>query len=461
MFGWFKPTCPVDLHSKIWVESRLPWIFEQFGTERILAAPRILPTREFFPDEFHGTRKCIEPVFERVCQYMGADRSRFELKFFSEHNVPDVLGQYKLSRGGKPTIYLRDETVDKESPDQELVIATLAHEVAHDLLLGSGRLTGDESDHEHLTDLLPVALGMGTFLANTRIKQRSGHIGNYSYWSIHKAGYITGAVCGYAMGVIEWLRNNPSPSELYLARDAAETMRTGVRYLTRTHDCLIDRSRPARPIEPPTVESLVATANSAVSPSVRLYTLTTWDRPVTVTQAETLTNCLTHKEHEVQIAAVRLLSQYTEPTGHVIDAVMELFRSTHPKVRQAAIEAIGTMQIPLTHVTTDGDPLLQILIWQARSDIYEDRVAAAIALGTYGPAAESAVNQIVSVLIKSLALNDGNSTRLFKSLGQIVGDLSTFIEQEFDSLPEGQGQLLQDGLVSFKREAADANPPAE
>ena len=41
------------------------------------------------------------------------------------------------------------------------LIATLAHELAHELLLGGGLLSASATDHEWVTDLLPVYFRFG------------------------------------------------------------------------------------------------------------------------------------------------------------------------------------------------------------------------------------------------------------------------------------------------------------
>jgi len=44
---------------------------------------------------------------------------------------------------------------------------TALHELGHVLLLADGKISKDRKDHEHLTDLLTVWLGLGIFTANS------------------------------------------------------------------------------------------------------------------------------------------------------------------------------------------------------------------------------------------------------------------------------------------------------
>lgn len=444
MFGWFKPVCPIDLTSKVWVEERLIWVCEKFGTKRILDAPRVLPTREFFPDPYHGTEDDLATLFRRVCKLMGANPDRFTLRLFDEKDSPDTMGLYLRGTTDSPQVSLLRSLL----PDQEVVIATLAHEIAHDLLLGSGLLTGEEDDHEQLTDLLPVALGMGTFQANTSIKQESWIEGNMSYWNISKAGYLTAAVCGYAMGVIEWLRHSPKPSNTFLGLDAAGAMQAGYRYLTKTNDCLINRNRPDLPIRLAT-ESLAAEINGSASRC--LYLLIGWqhDPQRSSQQIDALRTCLQRKEPEIQCIAVSLLATSPKLPVEIIDEILQHLRSTHSEVCRTAICMIGQLKVPLDHVTAQGDPLLDELLWLTRSPDTAIRVDAAAALGNFGPAALPAVPRILPVLIQSLARNSEESETLFKSLGQIVGSVKAYLKENPGVLSDGHRELVLEGLQLY------------
>src|SRR5262245_28381795 len=73
MFGWFRPGCPVGPKDKAWIENRMRWLAREFGLERLREAPVMLPTPEFFPDPYSGTKKAVRPIFERVCGCMKID----------------------------------------------------------------------------------------------------------------------------------------------------------------------------------------------------------------------------------------------------------------------------------------------------------------------------------------------------------------------------------------------------
>lgn len=442
MFGWFAPTCPVDLISKVWVERRLSWLIERFGSDRILNAPRVLPTHEFFPEPYNGTPEEMPVLFARVCKFMGADPRRFHLERFSENERPDAQGLYYEAEQGLPTISIKEEIL----PDQESVIAVMAHEIAHDLLLGSKLLNGDEEDHEQLTDLLPVALGMGTFHCNTTIKQKSGIEGSMTYWQISKTGYLTASLCGYAMGVIEYLRQPTSaPSVKYLGLDAAEAMRSGYRYLLKTGDCLIDRDHPAR-INPPRVEPLDPGVHGFASRC--LYVLQSWNNGESLSPAQIAAAqiSLGRKEPAIQCTALVVLTQSQPISEPVVEQILEKLLSSDLTVREYAALVIPRLNLPANHVTKVGDPLVEILLNVLKDPSTNVAVAAAQALGSFGSEAILAVPRILSLLVAATAKLSPDAELLVGSLNSIVGDLRQYLNENPEVIGSGHRELISDYL---------------
>jgi hypothetical protein len=77
-------------------------------------------------------------------------------------------------------------------------VGTLAHELGHVHLLGHGRVSDQAADHEPLTDLLTVYLGMGIFTANSVIREHYWHEGQVWGWNIGRSGYLGMPDFGYA-----------------------------------------------------------------------------------------------------------------------------------------------------------------------------------------------------------------------------------------------------------------------
>jgi hypothetical protein len=259
MFNWFRPRCPVDAKDKTWIESRLRWLALEFGIDRLLDATAVLPTPDFFPDPYDGGKKSIRRMLERVCEFMRISPQSIRLELYAERykgvstdgllhgsaglyeasSVDPLLNasyNEELHGGGrwygdseKTVIRINRSTVD----DPTVVVATLAHEPGHALLLGEGRISAESKDHEPLTDLLTIFLGLGVFTANSRIRCRSGYPG--------RLGYLGQPQTGYALALFAWLRGEPKPEwAKHLCLDVRTALKKGVRYLFETGDSSFD-----------------------------------------------------------------------------------------------------------------------------------------------------------------------------------------------------------------------------
>jgi hypothetical protein len=116
------------------------------------------------------------------------------------------------------------------------LVATLAHELGHVHLLGHSRLTAEEDDHEPLTDLLTVFLGLGVFTANAALKENYWQDGRFSGWSIARQGYLSMNMFGYALALFAKARGDDDPawaSELRL--DVRAAFRQSKRLLAEEH----------------------------------------------------------------------------------------------------------------------------------------------------------------------------------------------------------------------------------
>src|SRR5690349_12244299 len=87
MLGWFKPKLPVSPEEREWVDRSLDWLLETFGEDRFRQVTVVLPTPEFFPQEWDGTPAGARTALEQVCRYLQVDVERVELRFFSEEGL--------------------------------------------------------------------------------------------------------------------------------------------------------------------------------------------------------------------------------------------------------------------------------------------------------------------------------------------------------------------------------------
>src|SRR5262245_5592671 len=132
MFGWlFGSSCPLDPFAKNWVETSLLWMRDEFGADEFYGSPIILPTPEFFPDSYDGSRKSVRVLFDRVCDYMGVEPGLIQLKFLKPAANPLFL----VNDGGEavPTeaAGLYEGAVirinENEMADPMALVGTLAH----------------------------------------------------------------------------------------------------------------------------------------------------------------------------------------------------------------------------------------------------------------------------------------------------------------------------------------------
>lgn len=242
MLGWFsgKPRCPVEKEEKDWIESRFLWLTQQFGIHRLLSSTIVLPTAEFWPKDYEGTENEIHDLMFRVAFFMQVDPETLELEFYEEgkQSLENVSGPRSIDNStlteGRFLIQLDRGSIQ----DPVAVATTLIHEVGHVLLVGNNRLSINEDDHELVTDLLSVFLGMGILPANTVIYESYWDVGHFSGWSIGRRGYLSMNMFGYALGLFTLARNEPHPRwATFLRLDVRKSLQQAVRYIQETGDC--------------------------------------------------------------------------------------------------------------------------------------------------------------------------------------------------------------------------------
>lgn len=362
--------------------------------DRLRNATVILPTDEFFPDRYtpddDGCRACLH----RMCGYMGVDPNSVHLQIVDDELMPDAAGLYQMREQSIISI------ARSQLADPTRLMATVAHELAHELLLKGGHLTGDEPDHEQLTDVLPVFLGVGIFAANATLKTNFWSEGQTKYWSYSRQGYLSSVELGYALAVFAYFRGEHRPRwAKHLRTDAAVTLRDSLRYLHKTGDALFDPVS-HRPLwAAPTVAGFGAQLTHA-SPTVRGHALgELWGADSLPTDLlPAVERCMTDDDPYVRRNAVRTLGKFgaagARAVPQLIDAVQ--YGSTD-ELRAAAATALG-------QIGTDPDEVVPVLIAVLRyADMKGDADtkvvgAAADGLARYGSAAKPAVPQLLETL---------------------------------------------------------------
>src|SRR6185437_13345601 len=136
-------------------------------------------------------------------------------------------------RGGpwkKGVISLEQSTLDRPGD----LVGTMAHELAHQRLLGERRADPDAYDNELLTDLTAVYFGFGVFLANNPRKS-TGELSRWPGTRLYMPEYISEPMLGYALAHIALFRDVERPAWAKQLRWAPHAVfKQGLRYLHAT-----------------------------------------------------------------------------------------------------------------------------------------------------------------------------------------------------------------------------------
>lgn len=240
---WSTPTCPVEEDDKIWIDESMQWLLEEFGKKTFRDVTLVLPTDEFFPDEYFGDEDDAEALVTRVCNYMDVKRDRIEVEFFEDH-YGEIVGSLCFMEGsseGASGHYRkrRDKFVisleSSQLSNPMTLVATVAHELGHVRLLGEGRIHGGFEDHELLTDLLTVFFGLGVFTANSAFSFRQWSDNSSQGWRTERKGYLTEEMFGYALALFALMRGeqNVSWSE-FLEGSVRTYFKDSLKYLEKT-----------------------------------------------------------------------------------------------------------------------------------------------------------------------------------------------------------------------------------
>jgi hypothetical protein len=241
------PACPIDPDQQQWLDARFDWLLEQFGQDAPAKTQVVLPTPEFFPDPYEGRLEDAQAMLNRICGYMNVSPARLNLFLFESvrgSHIQDSAAPAGLYVAGRSDTYYPGDQ-DNRTPaqlgierrqlaDPMALAATFAHEIGHELLLGQNRVTTNEADHEPLTDLLTVFLGMGIFTANSTIRDKAWSSGTWSGWSTSSLGYLDQRMFAYALARFAHARGETNPAwARHIRPDVQAPMSQGLRYLAQ------------------------------------------------------------------------------------------------------------------------------------------------------------------------------------------------------------------------------------
>jgi hypothetical protein len=426
MFGWLRPRCPLSTAEKVWMESRMMWLAERLGANRLRESAVIEPTDEFFPEAYQAQDDDAQRVFRQVCQWMRIDPYRVRCELYDRIPCDEPRDPLGLYIQGNPARILigRSQLTDPES-----LVGTIAHELAHEILLGGGHLQDNNEDLERLTDVTTVFCGLGIFCANSALRETTVREGRFSWWSLQKQGYLPLRMFGYGMSLFAWARGEQNPPWLrYLRLDARENMARGLQYLWKTGDSVFQIKPPsASPGDDAAEHGADRLAHA--SRSYRLLGLFELldEGSAPAHAVDSIARLLNDDDPDISSTAAHLLGIIGEPALNYAPRLLDLLSSRAPANRERAAFALGELRPNDVLVCRELGSLLN-------DDRLEVCQAAAEALEKFGPAAGVALMQLLARFEKSLIKCDACIDALAAALTRICPDAHERVREHFSEI---------------------------
>ncbi len=214
---WNKKKLPITEEDRIWIDEDLNWLRTELEEDHFLEIQTVRPTKDFFNRDFDGTEKDAEFILERAADLMKIEGVNIRLEYFSDDPIymddgnilstpEDMDGSWESAAGTyeetEEGVVISIETGQLKNPIS--LIATIAHELSHQILLGEDRI---EENDEFLTDLLAITYGFGIFLGNSRFTNSTFFTNGGEGWQTQSQGYLPEQIMAYAMARLSLERN--------------------------------------------------------------------------------------------------------------------------------------------------------------------------------------------------------------------------------------------------------------
>jgi hypothetical protein len=241
----FRPTPPISDEQRLWIDSSFDRLSKLLGRARMLKAEVILPIAEHFPDPYDGTDEAVDVMFQKVCGYMQVDEGQIDLEVFADeaHELHTIVPFWHGDIEGPAGLYISATDQSRfviavrssKLKNPLAVVATLAHELAHVILLGGNLVDRESKDMEPLTDLTTVFLGLGIFTANAAAQFEQHQDGRSQGWSMQRLGYLSEEMYGYALAKFAFERGEESPGwKKYLSTSVSAYYKRSSKWLSQT-----------------------------------------------------------------------------------------------------------------------------------------------------------------------------------------------------------------------------------
>ncbi|WP_442267396.1 hypothetical protein ACSIGC_06895 [Tenacibaculum sp. ZS6-P6] len=246
MFWNKKKKLPITEEDKIWVDEDLNWLKTEFGHDHFMEIRTITPTKDFYERTFDGTEKDAEFILERTMELMNIQNVDINLEFFSDSPIEmadgtilttpaDLDGSWESASGTyeqtENGTIISIEIRQLKNPIS--LIATISHELAHQILLGEKRI---EENDEYLTDLTAIVYGFGIFIGNSQFNFSSFSTNGGFGWQSSSQGYLPQQIIAYSMAWLSKNRNEKTDYSQYLNKSMKK-------YFDQSFEWLIENER--------------------------------------------------------------------------------------------------------------------------------------------------------------------------------------------------------------------------
>lgn len=245
MFGLTKPQLPLSEEQQKWVDNSFLRLASLVGAHRLFEATVVLPTPEHFPDPYDRSEIALQHMFKQVATRMHVNPSDVEVSIFvTEHEMTSGLTPFYSGRSsGAGGLYHHDPNArphisinESELKDPMALVAVLAHELGHIVLLRPGLVDRKDPDMEPLNDLLTIFLGFGIFTSNSAFRFEQHSDSRSQGWSARRLGYLSEQQLGYALARFAFERGEEKPAwRSFLTTNVAGFMKRSAAWLVKTN----------------------------------------------------------------------------------------------------------------------------------------------------------------------------------------------------------------------------------
>lgn len=404
MFGLFSPRCSLEISIKAWIERRFRDLAAVIGADRIRKAEILTPGHTDLPQGFTGTEQELAAFFARICHWMDVPHEAIQLATADDAQFNGASGAYlgPETPADPPRIILAQSLMN----DPDRLLATSAYLIGHEVVRQKFPEMARSQDTSWMIDLVPACYGLGVYAANSLRRGGAGGCGSGGCSSCGPdetatQGVLTPTNYGHVLALLAWVRNEETPSWMdAVSSEVTSTMKPGLKYLTKTSDCVFNRDD---------------------------FGLLPADRT-----ASDFKSILNSSLKTQQFEALRELVRQPEIASELATDIEPFLRSRESNVRRQAAAALSAAP------QLSSDTFLEIL---RLMDDSEGSVRGALTYALRPGCGEE--QMAVETLMK--LLNDPH----LKTAGQAAMALS-----EFDDLPNG---TLDSGLKLLRRGVAKCN----